>query len=121
MRVRMRRSSVVSASADGSEMTMSTIHAVVETGTMLHRVMCIKPPNAAHHRAATGGEAGGWRSGAWACSASARSPLRLQGVFVPSQAWAIEEQRKMVEDISPENAALLVDDQVLAFEEALQE
>jgi len=48
-------------------------------------------------------------------------PIRLRDVFVPSQTWAIKQQRNMVEDVPAENATLLVDDQVLAFEEALQE
>jgi len=47
-------------------------------------------------------------------------PLRLRDVFVPSQAWAIEQQCNMVEDV-PADATLLVDDQVLALEEALQQ
>jgi len=40
-------------------------------------------PNVAHHRPATGGEAGGCRSGAWACSASSpKPPPRPLGIAV---------------------------------------
>jgi hypothetical protein len=46
--------------------------------------------------------------------------LRLRRVFIPPETRAIEQQRNMVEDVPAENATLLVDDQVLAFEEALQ-